>query len=109
MHAGAGAVLQPPLPSVVLRDNADQTGGAGRGGCCARALRRGALDGLLVEDARAGLTDLLLDLVRDARLLQQHVNSLRDVLVDVLVVVGDACPSFASIYELDRRSPASKG
>ena len=43
----------------------------------------GALDGLLVEDPGAGCADLLLDLVRDARPLHQHVDALGDVLVDV--------------------------
>ncbi len=48
----------------------------------ARMLRGGALDGLLVEDPGAGLADLLLDLVRDACLLREHVHTLGDVLVD---------------------------
>ena len=49
----------------------------------AARLGGGALDGLLVEDPGAGRADLLLDLVRDARPLHEHVDALGDVLVDV--------------------------
>jgi len=45
-------------------------------------LRGCALDGLLVEDASAACANLLLDLVRDARPLHEHVNPLGDVLVN---------------------------
>jgi hypothetical protein len=40
-----------------------------------------ALDGLLVENRIAAEAHLLLDLVRDASLLHDHVNSRRLVLV----------------------------
>ena len=79
----AGEVLAAAAETLRPRVTPTTTGGAGPGTCSARALSRGALDRLLVEDARAGRTDLLLDLVRDARTLQQHVNPLGDVLVDL--------------------------
>ena len=47
----------------------------------ARGLRRRALERLLGENLGAGLTDLLLDLVRDARSLREDVNLLCDVRV----------------------------
>ena len=64
-------------------NNAETTGGAGRGTCSAAGLGCGPLDRLLVENTAAVLTDLLLDLVRDAGTLQQHMNTLRNVLVDL--------------------------
>jgi hypothetical protein len=42
----------------------------------------GPLDRLLVENSAAVSTDLLLDLVRDAGTLQEHMNTLGNVLVD---------------------------
>src|SRR6478609_2718253 len=47
----------------------------------ARGLRRRALERLLGENLGAGLTDLLLDLVRDAGSLREDVNLFRDVRV----------------------------
>jgi len=49
---------------------------------CAR-LGGGALDRLLVEDASATGTHLLLDLVRDPGALQKHMDAFRDVLVNL--------------------------
>jgi hypothetical protein len=62
--------------------NAKETGGAGRGNCSATGLSYGPLDRLLVENPATGSTHLLLDLVRDAGTLQQHMNTLCDVLVN---------------------------
>ena len=63
-------------------------GGAGRGTCSVARLGCGALDRLLVENSQAGLTDLLLDLVRDAGTLQQHMNTLGGVLVQRCDLLG---------------------
>ena len=66
-----------------MRDGRSTRGHTGAAGGRSRrcGLSRGALDGLLVENASAVLADLLLDLVRDARPLHEHVNALGDVLV----------------------------
>jgi hypothetical protein len=63
--------------------NAETTGSAGPGFCSVTRLSRGAPDRLLVEDSAAGRTDLLLHLVRDAGSLQEHVDTLGNVLVNL--------------------------
>jgi hypothetical protein len=60
-----------------------ETGDAGRGNGSATGLSYGPLDRLLVENPAAGSAHLLLDLVRDAGTLQQHMNTLCDVLVNL--------------------------
>ena len=67
--------------------NAETAGGAGQGKCSVAALSGGALDRLLVQDSAAGRADLLLHLVRDSGSLQEHVNTLRNVLVNLDGVV----------------------